>query len=134
MNGEDILESIAWAIPFLVIAAVFYAIAAWKKSKGRGLHRQAQLLLSSGRRNEARDVLLQALWKANEEPNLERQILADLGRLYGEIGTPFSPDDYEVLIGQYKQLKKKGSHKAISEMKKVQALKKELIDRMPRVA
>ena len=134
MNAEDFIESIAVALPFLLIAAVFYAIAAWKKSKGRGLHDQAQQLLSSGSHRDARDVLLQALWKANQEPHLERRILADLCRLYTEVGIQYSADDYEVLIGQFEQLSRKKSYKAISEMKKVKALKKELIGRMPNIA
>ena len=134
MEAEDIFESFVWALPFLMIACIYYGIAAWKKAKGRGLRDRALALLSSGNHGDAHDVLMQALWKANEEPRLERQILADMGRLYEKIGIRFSAEDYKLLIGQFEQLSKKGSYKAISEMKKVQALKKALIGKMPRVA
>jgi hypothetical protein len=134
MSAEDLLESILWAIPFLAIAGVLYAFAIWKKSKGKGLCAQARERLRSGQRGEARELFLQALWKANEEPSLERLILSDLSRLYGDVGPAFPGGDYEVLIGQFEQLSRKKSHKALSEMKQVQALKKELIGRMSRLA
>jgi len=134
MTTEDILESLVWGLPFFLIAIVFYCIALWKKGKGRGLHAEAQRLVESGDQQTARHVLLEALWKANEEPKLERRILADLCRVYVKAGVSFDSGDYEILIRQYEQLAKKGSHKAFSELKEVQALKKSLIDRMPRVA
>ena len=131
MEFEDVLESVVWALPFLVIAAIFYGIAAWKKNKGQGFHAEAKQLLSQGNHKEARELLLQALWKANEIPQLERRILTDLGKLYEEINVAFDPGDYMVLIRQFEQLSTKKSHKAISEMKKVQAVKKGLIGGMP---
>lgn len=133
MEASDIMESLAYALPFLAIAGVFYLIAARKKRLGRKLHAQAKHLLASGRDKEARELLLQALWKANEEPGLERQILDDLGQFFQEAWVDVLIDDYRLLVRQFEALAKKGSHKAISEMKKVQGLKQALIDRMPSV-
>ena len=133
MEMEDILEGIVWALPFLAIAGIYYVIAIWKKTKGKGLHARARELLDSGSYKEARDVLLQSLWKANETPQLERQILNDLSRVYENLGIAFESSNYKELIRQFEMMSSKHSQKAISEMKKIQALKKDLIDRMPRI-
>ena len=131
MEAEDLLESLAWALPFLALAGVFYALAYWKERKGRGLHAEAQQLLSSDQPEQAREILLKSLWKANETPALERRILVDLRELYRKAGVAFDPSDYELLVRQFEQLSKKGSHKAFSEMKEVQGLKAALIERLP---
>lgn len=134
MEAEDLLGAVVWALPFLAIAGVFHAIALWKRTKGRGLHERGRQLVVSGDARDAREargVLLAALWKANEEPLMERRILADLDRIYREAGVAFSPDDYEVLIRQFEALSRKGSNKALGELKKVQGVKHELIGRMP---
>lgn len=134
MAADDILECLAYALPWLALAGVLYAFAFWKKSKGRKLHAEAREHLATGDLDEARDRLLQALWKANEEPEIERRILADLDVVCQRSQVDFRSDDYEVLILQFEQLSKKGSHKALAEMKKVQALKWRLIERMPAAA
>ncbi len=134
MQPEDFLEAFAFAVPWFLLAGLFFAIAAWKKRKGGGLHAEARQLLAEGKDIEAHPVLLEALQSANEEPRIERGILADLGGVYQRAGIAFRADDYELLILQFEQLSKKGSHKAWSELKQVQALKFELIERMPKVA
>ena len=134
MQPEGFLASAMVALPFFLLAAILYAIASWKKRQGIGLHVDAQRLLDIGDEEAGRNVLLQALWSANEEPSIERQILRDLRNLYSRSGVDFQTDDYEVLISQFERLSRKGSHKAWSELKKVQVLKSELIDRMPKVA
>ena len=116
MEAEDILVGCLYALPWFAIAGIFYAIAMWKKSKGRRLHTQALSLLASGNDKDARDIFLQALWRANEEPSMERRILADLGRLYEKTGVNFRAGDYEVLIRQFEQLSRKGSQKAIADL------------------
>ena len=134
MQPEDVLESIVVAVPFLLLAALFYGLAARKKHKGKSFHSQAKQLIENGNDTEAREVLLRALWSANEEPHLERNILADLRELYTRVGIELETDDYDLLISQYESLSRKGSHKAWSDLKQVQALKSELIDRLPKVA
>jgi hypothetical protein len=55
--------------------------------------------------------------------------------LYRRDGTPFDPSGYETLIGQYEALsRRKVTARAMREIKKIQALKRELIDRMPQLA
>jgi len=130
MEAEDIL----WALPYLILAAVLYSIYLWKTARGRNLLTKAQSLLSSGDTGQAVDLLKQALWKANEKEELERSILAELDRAYRSRSIPFDSHDYVLLIGQFQELKKKGSTKAMAELKKVQALKKKLIEYMPEVS
>ncbi len=131
MEPEDFMEALLWGAPFFLIALVFYGLSANKKRVGNKLQLQAQAELEAGRSTRARDKFLQALWKANEEPALERQILRSLQALPIEAKVPLAFADYELLIGQYEQLAKKSSHKALSELKQVQALKLELIQRVP---
>lgn len=134
MDADILVDSVAHALPFLALAGVFYLVALWKKSSGRSLHARAQQHLLAGNRKGALDDLRQALWRANEEPVLERRILTDLDALYRDAGLPFSAANYELLIEQFDRLSKKHSQKAHAEMKKVLALKKQLIDHMPALA
>ena len=64
---------------------------------------------------------------------LERQILPDLGHVYEKLGVTFESSNYKELIRQFELMSLKHSQKAITEIKKIQALKRELINRMPRV-
>ncbi|MCA9231771.1 MAG: hypothetical protein KDA57_14065 [Planctomycetales bacterium] len=130
MDSDIVLESILYASPWLLIAAVFYIIAWWKKLGGESYYSNARNMLSEGKVEEARESFLCALWKANEEPHLERAILAELRQFYDEAHGGFRPEDYEKLIVQYERLSTKGSHKAFAELKEVQAAKSYLIEQM----
>lgn len=134
MESDIVLESILYASPWLLVAALLYSIALWKKRCGRNLHADARLLLSEGRSDEARENFLCALWKSNEEPQLEREILAELRQFFGDANRGFRPNDYEKLIRQFENLSKKSSHKAFSELKEVQTAKSHLIDQMRKAA
>ena len=134
MQPEDVLQSVAVAAPFFVIAAACYAVAIRKKRRGVGLQGKAHALMERGDDKTAREALLAALWSANEQPAIERRILDDLRQLYARSGVELQTDDYDLLIVQFERLSRKGSHKAWSELKQVQSLKHQLIDRMPKVA
>ncbi len=127
MDGEAFI----WALPYILIAAVMYSIYVFKTSRGKDLFKKAKQAINQGDLAEGVTLLKQALWKANEKPNLEHEILNELNRAYQEKTIVFDCRDYQVLISHYEQLAGKSSHKAISEIKKVQALKKQLIDKMP---
>jgi len=130
MEAEDIL----WVLPYAILAAVLYSIYLWKTARGRGLLARSQSLIGAGNLREGVHLLKEALWKANEKPDLEQSILDELTKAYQASGKPFDAHDYILLIGQFRELSKKGSTKAIEEMKKVQKLKKQIIDRMPDVS
>jgi len=134
VDADDLLGSLLWALPFFALAGALYAYGMHKQRRGRRLHARAQELLSGGDREQARATLLQSLWNANETPELERRILADLAGLYRDAGVSCDLNDYDVLVRQYEQLAKKHSQKALLELRAVQGLKRQLIDRMPRLA
>ncbi len=129
MEAVDVL----WILPYVVLVAVFYLIYAWKTARGRRLLAKARTVSSSGNVREAVRLLKEALWKANEKPGLERSILNDLAQEYRSRGISFDLQDYLILIEQFQDLSKKGSTKAMEELKQVQALKKQIIERMPNI-
>ena len=131
MNDEDILQIVVRAGPFVILTAVFYCIYLWKTTRARKLLTKATTSFGDANAREAVSLLKQALWKANEKPELERSILAKLGQAYQQWMIAFNESDYLILIGQFEQLSQKGSYKALQEVRKVQTLKKQLIDRMP---
>ena len=130
MEAEDIL----WVLPYLILAGVMYSIYLWKTARGKSLLAQSRSLIEAGDQRGGIHLLKEALWKANEKPNLEQQILDEFTRIYQSRGISYDNQDYIVLIDQFRELSKKGSTKALDEMKKVQSLKKQLIDRMPDIA
>lgn len=132
MSAEDLLECLLFASPFLFLAAALYGYAIWKAHQGRTLLTEARRLSSHGRQAEGHALLCQALWQANEEPALEREILAELTRSCQALGLEWSAEHYETLIAQFEVLATKGSHAALGEMKKVQALKERLGQKIPR--
>lgn len=134
MESDDILRIVLPSVPIVIIMVVFYCIHLRKVARGRSLLAKAQSSLEYGNATDAVILLKQALWKANEKPELERSILAELGQAYQHRNVAFDPRDYLILVGQYELLAKKGTAKAIEELKKAQLLKKQLIDRMPDLA
>lgn len=134
MDADIVLESVLYASPWLLVAALFYAIAWWKKRRGKDLFSEARELLAAGQVREARESLLSALSSANEEPQLESAILAELERCCTESSASICFEDYRALISQYQRLSRKGSHKALSELKQVQSAKSQLIGRMRKAA
>jgi hypothetical protein len=134
MDGDILLESAVYALPWFLLAAIFYGFALWKKFRGQNLLSDARQLRTAGKTQEACGTYLNALWKANEEPRLEREILAELSQIYGGTNPKFRSGDYETLIVQFERLSKKGSHRAIAELKEVQSLKSHLIEQMRRAA
>jgi len=130
MEAEDIL----WVLLYAILAAVLYAIYWWKTSRVRSLLGKSQSLIAVGNLRKGVHLLKEALWKTNENPDLEQSILDELAKAYQARGVSFDSQDYILLIGQFRELSKKGSTKAIEEMKKVQKLKRKIIDRMPDVS
>lgn len=78
-------------------------------------------------------ALLDALVAAREAPDLEEEILAELGRRYAALGLSWDPDPYHQLIAQYRRLAAMSTggaaHAALLEG---QQLKQRLVARFPR--
>jgi inorganic pyrophosphatase/exopolyphosphatase len=118
-------------LPFLIIAVVFYSIYLYKISKAKQLLSEAEEAEKDGNLASAVILLKQALWKANEKPEMEKRILLSLTDIFGKYQITLDTGDYEKLIEQFQILKKKSSRKSLQEMGKVNKLKKELITKMP---
>lgn len=130
MEAEDIL----WVLPYVILIAVLYSIYLWKTARGKKLLAQGRELIRAGNSREGVRLLKEALWKANQKPDLELAILDELVNAYKGCGVIFDAHDYIVLVNQFRELNKKGSGKAVDELKKVQKLKKQVIDRMKDVS
>lgn len=130
MEAEDIL----WIVPYAILAVGCGSIYVWKTMRAKRLLARAQSADSSGDPNGRADLLKTALRKANEKPELERSILNELAALYRSCDVSFDARDYRILVEQFQELSRKGSTKAIEELKQIQALKKQIIDRMPRIS
>jgi hypothetical protein len=133
MEAEDIIESILWASPFIVLAIIGYSMYFWKTIQGKKLLSKGTSLIDAGCLPQGVNVLKDALWKANEKPELERAIIQKLDRVYKQKNISFDSNNYLVLVTQYRTLSKKKSYIALEEIKKVQALKKQILDKMPNI-
>lgn len=131
MKDEEICQIVVRMGPFVVLTVVLYCIYLWKTTRARKLLTKATSSFGDTNARDAVSLLKQALWKANEKPELERSILAKLGQTFQQGTIAFNEGDYLILIGEFEQLSQKGSYKALQEIRKVQTLKKQLIDRMP---
>ena len=128
------IEDLFWVLPYALLAVVMYSLYFWKTARGRSLLAKSRELIDAGKLPEGADLLKEALWKANEKPELEHAILDELANVYQVCGHSFDSQDYVLLISQYQGLEKKGSTKSLQELQKVQMLKKQVIDGMPKVA
>jgi hypothetical protein len=115
----------------LVILIIVYFRILKKKRHGRELYAKAKMEIKSGKSGEAINTLKDALWKFNEEPKIEKIIIAELSQLYKSQQIPFEEKDYLILINQFQSLSKKGSNRSVDEILKVQKLKRRSLERMP---
>jgi hypothetical protein len=133
MEPEDFIEALIYAIPFGIIAIIYYLGYLKKTSKGRAFLNKANDLIKKGDLKQGVNLLKESLWKLNEKPELEKLIVNELDRIYQSKNLIFDKNDYLTLIEQYVILYKKGSNKALAEIKKVQYAKKAIIDSMPEI-
>ena len=119
---------------FLGIAVIFGIIYFFKVAKAKKLYSEAVVAKTRGDDRLAVSLFKQALWKANEKPDMEWDILSNLKELYSKHKVEHDFGDYETLIEQFRTLAKKSSNKSMREMGEVNKLKQELIDRMPELS
>jgi alcohol dehydrogenase YqhD (iron-dependent ADH family) len=128
------MEDFGLTFILLGIAAIFLIIYLFKVAKAKKFYSEAVGAKTHGNDRLAISIFKKALWKANEKPDMETDILSKLKELYSKHNIVHDFGDYETLIEQFRTLKKKSSHRSLREMGKVQKLKKELIDRMPELS
>jgi len=120
----------------LIVVAVLgiiigYIISKSKEKKANELSSKAFNAIADGDDKLAITLLKQALWKANESPDIGSPVLSKLKELFLKHNIEHDFGDYEKLIEQFRILKKKSSMRSAQEMKKVVELKKKLIDKIP---
>lgn len=117
------------ALGFFALAGGLWAFAWRKERRGRHLLAQARELEDAA----AVPRLVAALQAAEETPDLEETILAELGRRYRALGLAWDPAPYRKLVGQYRRLAGWGTggaaHTALVDG---QELKRRLRERFPR--
>lgn len=123
----------------LIVVAVLglligFIIRSKKEKKANTLSSRAYNAIADGDDKLAISLLKQALWQANESPDIEEPILSKLKELYKNHTIEHDFGDFEKLVEQFRILKKKSSMKSAKEMQKVVELKKVLIDRMPELS
>ena len=125
------MEDFGMVFVWLGIAAIFFIIYLLKSAKAQKSYSRAVEAKTRGDDVSAVKLFKQALWKANEKPDMETDIVSKLEELYNNRNIVYDFQDYKKLIEQFRILKKKSSQKSLREMGKVNKLKKDIIDRMP---
>ena len=126
--------SIALIVVAVLLIIVSLVIRSSKEKKANTLSSRAFNAIADGDDKLAISLLKQALWQANESPQIEEPILSKLKELYKKHNIEHDFGDFEKLIEQFRILKKKSSMKSAKEIQKVVELKKALIDRMPELS
>ena len=125
------MEDFGMVFVWLGIAAIFFIIYLLKSANAQKSYSRAVEAKTRGDDVSAVKLFKQALWKANEKPDMETDIVSKLEELYNNRNIVYDFQDYKKLIEQFRILKKKSSQKSLREMGKVNKLKKDIIDRMP---
>lgn len=121
----------AYVAIFGGIAVLFAGLYWWKLSTARKLLAGADEAIARGDPKGALEQLKEGLWRANEKGSLERAMLERIELLYSKHSVTWDGSDYRLLITQFEQLSRASSQAALEEMKQVQGLKQQLIERMP---
>ena len=128
------MSDVAWVIIFFVAVIILGGmvyLARAKKKEAENCLSESQAALNQKDDAAALRWLKLALEEANEEPDLEMDILAKMQDLYNCHHVSFDMSDYRKLIEQYRILYKKSSDKSYNELIEVQKLKHRLIENMP---
>jgi len=116
---------------FLGIALIFGVLYLIKVANAKKFYSRAIDAKTNSDDRLAISLFKQALSYANDKPDMETDILAELKELYAKHNIAFDFGDYEKLIEQIRILGKKSSNKSMREMGEVIKLKQELIVTMP---
>jgi hypothetical protein len=127
----------AWDIyigVLLAIAAIFFVVSLFKTGKAKKLVAEGDEALSSG--DDARAIALyrEALSSANEKPQMELHIVAQLKSIYARNAVEFDFTDFETLIAQGKDLARRSSNKSTRDYLATQNLKEKIVAKMPDLA
>jgi hypothetical protein len=119
-------------IGFAIIAFVAAGIIKLIKGEKAKKHlAEADEALKSGDDKTAILSFKRALNNANENPEKEAAILAQLEVLYKKHGLEYDLTDFHKLTDQFKILKKKSSNKALRGLTKTLTLKKQIVKKLP---
>ncbi len=120
---------------WLGVAAFFFIIYLilnrYKSSKVNKFISEAFEAIKQGQDGSAASLFKEALLYANENPDQELKIVAELKALYDNHGIKYSFENFESLVEQSRILIAKSSNKALKELGKVIELKNKIIDKMP---